>query len=158
MNDLVRDLNLSKDKSELLASRLQQWNLLTFGTKVTFYRQRSKDLSNLFSADSELCYCNNIPGLFESIGINYDPNDCRLFVDSSKESRKAVLRHNENILPSVPVACSTTLKENYITLQLILDRINYNTNKWLVCADLKVVAILAGLQLGHTKYCCFLCL
>ena len=158
LNDLVRDLNLSKDKSELLASRLQQWNLLTLGTKVTFYRQRSKDLSNLFSADSELCYCNNIPGLFECIGINYDPNDWRLFVDSSKESMKAVLLHNGNILPSVPVAYSTTLKENYITLQLILDKINYNTNRWLVCADLKVVAILAGLQLGYTKYCCFLCL
>ena len=158
LNDLVRDLNLSKDKSELLASRLLQWNLLTLGTKVTFYRQRSKDLSNLFSGDYELCYCNNIPGLFESIGINYDPNDWRLFVDSSKESMKAVLLHNENILPSVPVAYSTTLKENYITLQLILERINYNTNRWLVCADLKVVAILAGLRLGYTKYCCFLCL
>ena len=28
LNDLVRDLNLCKDKSELLVSRLQQWNLL----------------------------------------------------------------------------------------------------------------------------------
>ena len=71
---------------------------------------------------------------------------------------KAVLLHNGNILPSVPVAYSTTLKENYITLQLILERINYNTNRWLVRADLKVVAILAGLRLGYTKYCCFLCL
>ena len=84
LNDLVRDLNLSKDKSELLASRLQQWNLL-LGTKVTFYRKRSKDLSGLFSDDGQLCYCNNIPGLFESIGINYDPNDWRLFLDSSKK-------------------------------------------------------------------------
>ena len=67
---------------------------------------------------------------------------------------KAVLLHN--VLSSVPVANSTTLKENYITLQLILDRINYNTNRWLVCADLKVVAVLTDLQLGYTKYCCFL--
>ena len=34
----------------------------------------------------------------------------------------------------------------------------HNTNRWSVCADLKVVAILTGLQLGYTKYCCFLCL
>ena len=27
-----------------------------------------------------------------------------------------------------------------------------------MCADLKVVALLRGLQLGYTKYCCFLCL
>ena len=131
---------------------------LTPGIKVTFYRKRSKDLSSLFSADGQLCYCNNISGLFESIGINYDSNDWRLFVDSSKESMKAVLLHNGNVLPFVPVAYSTTLKENYITFQLILNRINYNTNRWSVCADLKVVAILTGLQLGYTKYCCFLCL
>ena len=116
LNDLVRDLNLSEDKSELLASRLQQWNLLTPGTKVAFYQKRSKDLPSLFSADGQLCYCNNIPGLFESIGANYDPNDWRLFVDSSKESMKAVLLQNGNVLPSVPVAYSTMLNENYITL------------------------------------------
>jgi hypothetical protein len=28
LNDLVRDLEIPKGKSELLASRLQQWNLL----------------------------------------------------------------------------------------------------------------------------------
>ena len=40
LNDLVRDLNLPKSKSELLGSRLQQWNLLAPGTKVTVYRYR----------------------------------------------------------------------------------------------------------------------
>ena len=29
---------------------------------------------------------------------------------------------------------------------------------WYVCTDLKVMALLRGLQLGYTKYCCFLCL
>ena len=28
LNDLVRDLDLTKSKAELLGSRLQQWNLL----------------------------------------------------------------------------------------------------------------------------------
>ena len=28
LNDLIRDLKLPKNKAELLASRLQQWNLL----------------------------------------------------------------------------------------------------------------------------------
>ena len=129
LNDLVRDLNLSKDKSKLWALRLKQWNLLMLGTKVTFYRQRCIDLSKLFSADGELCYCNNIPGLFGSVGIEYNPDHWRLFVDSSKESMKAVLIHNGNTLPSAPVAYSTTLKENYFTLQLTLEKLNYNTNR-----------------------------
>ena len=34
--DLVWDLNLSKGKSELLGSRLQQWNLLSPGAEVSF--------------------------------------------------------------------------------------------------------------------------
>ena len=125
--------------------------------KGYFYRQRCIGLSKLFSADGELCYCNNTPGLFESVGIEYDPGHWRLFVDSSKESMKAVLIHNGNTLPSVPVAYSTTMKENYLTLQLILEKLNYNTNRWLICADLKVVAILTRLEVGYTKYCCFLC-
>ena len=34
--DLLWDLNLSKDKSELLGSHLQQWNLLSPGAEVSF--------------------------------------------------------------------------------------------------------------------------
>ena len=44
---------------------------------------------------------------------NYDPNDWRLFIDSSKKSIKAVLLHIGNILPSVPIAYSTTMKETF---------------------------------------------
>ena len=42
LNDLVQDLNLTKSNSELLASRLQQWNLLAPDTKVTFYVKEAK--------------------------------------------------------------------------------------------------------------------
>ena len=35
LNDLVRDLELSKTKSELLGSRLQQWNLLANGVRIS---------------------------------------------------------------------------------------------------------------------------
>ena len=49
LNDLVRDLNLSKGKTKLLGSRLQQWNLLSPETKVNFYRQSlSQDVQPFF--------------------------------------------------------------------------------------------------------------
>ena len=69
-----------------------------------------------------------------------------------------MLLYNGNRYPSVPVAYSTTHKETYYNLKLILDKLNYYSHLWYVCADLKVVALLRGLQLGYTKYCCFLCL
>ena len=114
-----------------MALRLKQWNLLTEEQRLPS-TGKDVDLSKLFSADAKLYYCNNIPGLFESVGIEYDPGHWRLFVNSSKESMKAVLIHNGNTLPSVPVTYSTTLKENYLTLQLILEKLNYNTYRWLI--------------------------
>ena len=44
LNDLIRDLALSKQKSELLASRLQENNLLQKDVLVSLYRKRSTDL------------------------------------------------------------------------------------------------------------------
>ena len=40
LNDLIKNLNLSKESSEVLASRLKDRNLLQHGTKITFYRTR----------------------------------------------------------------------------------------------------------------------
>ena len=36
--------------------------------------------------------------------------------------------------------------------------IRYDDQKWHICADLKVIGLLLGLQLGYTKYMYFLCL
>jgi len=38
-----------------------------------------------------------------------------------------------------------------------METINYDTFKWQISCDLKVIALLLGLQLGFTKYCCFIC-
>ena len=40
LNDLRRDVYLTKEKSEFLASRLQERNLLQKGVKITLYRKR----------------------------------------------------------------------------------------------------------------------
>jgi len=38
-----------------------------------------------------------------------------------------------------------------------MEAINYDKFKWQMCGDLKVTALLLGLQQGFTKYCCFIC-
>jgi len=68
-----------------------------------------------------------------------------------------VLLHNGNRFPSVPLAHATNIKESYESMKLLRGNIKYDKFKWKLCGDLKVVALLLGMQLGYTKYCCFLC-
>lgn len=88
----------------------------------------------------------------------YTPRDWRLFIDSSKRSLKCVLLHNTNKHGSVPIAHSTSLKEEYQNISLVLEKIKYQDHKWLICVDLKMVNFLLGQQGGFTKFPCFLCL
>jgi hypothetical protein len=60
LNDLVRDLKLSKKRAELLGSRLKGWNLLQNDTKVCFFRNRQDEFQDLYSEENDLVYCNNI--------------------------------------------------------------------------------------------------
>jgi len=42
-------------------------------------------------------------------------------------------------------------------MKLLLGKIKHDEFKWKLFGDLKVVALLLGMQLGYTKYCCLLC-
>jgi len=55
------------------------------------------------------------------------------------------------------LAHADNMKESYESMKLLLGKIKYDEFKWKVCDDLKVVALLVGMQLGYTKYCCSLC-
>jgi len=72
-------------------------------------------------------------------------------------SLKVVLLHNGNKFPSVPLAHAANMKESYESMKLLLGKGKYEEFKWRLCVDLKVVVLLPGMQLGYTKYCCFLC-
>lgn len=158
LNDLVRDLSLSKEKAELLASRLQENNLLDKNVRISYYRKRNFNLATFFTVDGPLCYCHDIHGLFTELSQTYAASDWRLFIDSSQRSLKAVLLHNGNIKPSIPIAHSVHLKETYDNMDILLKAIKYDSHQWNICGDLKVIGMLMGMQAGFTKYCCFLCL
>ena len=93
----------------------------------------------------------------ENIQLQYTQEEWRLFIDASKVSLKAVLLHNGNKHPSVPLAYAAQMKETYNNIRNLLEKIDYESHQWNICADLKVVAMVTGLQGGYTKYCCFLC-
>lgn len=158
LDDLVRDLNLPKAGAELLASRLKEWNLLQPTVRISKYRTRHTSYVQYFTADKSLCFCSDVMGLFQAIGITHQPDQWRLFIDSSTKSLKAVLLHNGNQHPSIPVGHSVHLKEDYNNVKTLLQKINYDCYKWDVCGDFKMLGFLLGLQGGFTKYPCFLCL
>ena len=54
----------------------------------------------------------SVYGLFSVFNIDYDVSEWRLFIDARKYSIKAVLLHNGNIYPSIPIDHSVTLKGN----------------------------------------------
>ena len=157
LNDLIRDLDLPKSKALLLASRLQQWNLLNQNVNISMYRKREVRLVPNFTKDGDLVYCSDIPSLMGQLKLNYNTEDWRLFVDSFRISLKAVLLHNGNEKPSIPIAHAVHMKETYENMRNLLQAIKYEQFQWSICADLKVIAILTGLQGGYTKHCCFLC-
>jgi len=49
------------------------------------------------------------------------------------------------------------MKESHESMKLLLGKIKYDKFNWKLCNDLKAVALLHGMQLGYTKYCCFSC-
>ena len=85
---------LTKSNAELLISILKQWDLLDEGVCITFQRKKHRGFSTFFSFRKGLCYCHDIRGLFEAIGISCNTSDWRLFINSSSKSLKAVLLHN----------------------------------------------------------------
>jgi len=66
-------------------------------------------------------------------------------------SLKVVLIHNGNRFLSVPLAHAANMKESYKSMKLLLGKFKYGEFKWKFCGDLKVVALLFGMQLGYTK-------
>jgi len=93
----------------------------------------------------------------EVLGHEYNPGQWRLFIDSQKVSLKVVLLHSGNRFPSVPLAHAANMKETYESMKLLLEKIKFDEFKWKLCGDLMVVTLLHRVNLGYTKYCCFLC-
>ena len=68
-----------------------------------------------------------------------------------------ILLHNGNRFPSVPLAHEANMNGSYESIKLLLGKIKYNEFKWKLCGDLKVVALLLGINSGtqNTAVSCF---
>ncbi|GFY08761.1 cyclin-Y-like protein 1 [Trichonephila clavipes] len=132
LNDLVRDLGLPKDTTEVLGSRLKERHLLNSGVSFSWYRFREKEFVPLFTQEGDLVFCNNVPAILEMFKIMYEQRNGD-FINLSKKSLKAVLLHNGNRYASVPVGHSVHLKECYENLEFILNKLSYSDHKRTIC-------------------------
>ena len=69
-------------------------------------------------------FCNDVCSVLEALGHEYNPDQWRLFIDSSKVSLNVVLLHNGNRFPSVPLAHATNMKESNGSMKLLVGKIS----------------------------------
>ena len=75
----------------------------------------------------------------------YNPQEWRLFIDSSVRILKCVQLHNVNKCASMPIGHAKSMKEEYNSIKLILEKpVLYLKHQWEMCADLKVVNFFSG--------------
>jgi hypothetical protein len=87
-----------------------------------------------------LVACTDIDVVMQTLNINHNPLDWRLFIESSRLSVKAVFLHNGNTLPSIPIGHSVHIKESYGYMKILMEAIYYDKFKWQICCDIKDIA------------------
>jgi len=73
--------------------------------------------------------CKDMDGLFKALNMSHCSDEWRLFIDSPNVSLKAVLQHNGNVLPYIPVAHAFGIKESVDSMKQLLQYIKYDTYK-----------------------------
>ena len=133
---MVRDLDLSKQAAEILASRLNEKHVLHSSAKVAYFRKSDELFITFLKEEKQLIYCDNVPGLFGQLGIlSYNSEEWRLFMDSSKRSLKCVLLHNGENYGAVPIGHSTVLKEQQQDIRTVMNLLKYHEHNWIICVD-----------------------
>lgn len=102
-------------------------------------------------------YLKDLAGMFSLFELPHITDDWRLFLDGSSNSLKAVLIHNDNLRPSVPLAYVEKMPETYESMEKILKLIEYNKYEWWIIVDFKLVNILSGHMAASCKYPCIYC-
>ena len=96
---------------------------------ISVYRKRHEDPVHFLKMESGLVACTDTAGLMQTLNINHNPLDWRLFIDQSKVSLKAVLLHNGNTLPSIPVGHPVHNKGLYEYMKIPMEaKITVNSN------------------------------
>ena len=81
----------------------------------------------------------DVCSVMEVLGHEYNPDQWRLFIDSSKVSLKLVLLNKGNRLPFVPLVRAANGKESYESMKQLLGTVTYDEFKWKLFGDCDTV-------------------
>ena len=104
-----------------------------------------------------ICFCNNVSGLFHSIGIPCILSEWRLSLTvHQRVSRQfySIMAINTHLFL---LLIQSILKETYKNVKTVLNVLKYDQYNWEVIGDFKIITFLMGMQGGFTKYPCYLC-
>ncbi len=138
---------MTKANGELLIARLKEWDLVDCASDQQKKKSQTASLQRKTG--------NDVSGLFDSLGIACSTDEWRLFFDVSSFSLKAVFLHSGNKYPSLLLAHSVHLKEDYRNVRLLLETLNHNKYRWEGIEDFKTEAFLMRSHRGFTKNRCF---
>lgn len=158
--DFIKDARMPLNTGEVFISRMKESGFIDEG-KVTELRVCAKNFEDYctFDEKTEATVCTNHEGLIKThFDKNYHPSQWRLFLDGNKKALVVCLLHNGNKKTTIPLALSKKSKEEYARIAGLLKLLNYKQNNWLVVGDLKMVAILQGIQGGRPTFSCPYCL
>ena len=83
--------------------------------------------------EDDFVYCNSIQGLLSEMGLpEYNPNEWKLFIDSSKQRLKCVLLHVGNKFACVPIGHFMIVKEHYLNVKMVLQKLRYIEHNWAI--------------------------
>ena len=68
-----------------------------------------------------------------------------------------MLLHNGNKFACVPIGHFVVLKEHYLNVKMVLQKLRYSEHNWAICIDFKMVNFLLAQQGEYTKHPCFIC-
>ena len=71
-------------------------------------------------------FCYDVCSAMEVLDYEYNPDQWRLFIDSSKVSLKVVLFHNGNRFPTVPLVHADNTKGSHESMKLLFGKIKYD--------------------------------
>ena len=80
---------------------------------MCFYSGRHEVFKDFFFQEDGVVFCNDVCSVMEVLVHEYNPDQWRLFIDSSKVSLKVVLLHIGNRSPSVSLAHAANMNESY---------------------------------------------